>query len=231
MAVLTLYVGDAKHQLEPIPTILSRCNQALQTLERYKARLNGVATELAALEVEDLVTVRDVAVLLQRTEIVMRVAQEIERYLVELGSDGRLVHLQLGELMAGVEDDRRLLVRDYFQPDATWDLERAMRTLNGLEMEQLLDAEVVADALHLAGGEMEVDSNLRPRGFRMLSKVPRLPAETAEVLVEKFKTVDRLMRATVDDLSEVEGVDNHLAHAIKDAISHIAESSILDRYT
>ena len=198
MAVLTVYMHDDKHQLEPIPSVLSRCNQALQTLERYKQRLNEVTSNLATVEVEDLVTVRDVVTLLQRTEIVVRIAEEIERYLVELGSDGRLVRLQLRELMAGVEDDRKMVLLDYFQPDASWNLEQAMETLSGLEMEDLLEPEAVAESLHLSGSAKDADGGLSPRGYRMLSKVPRLPDGIAERLVDEFQTLDKLMRATID---------------------------------
>ncbi len=231
MAVLTVYMSDAKHQLEPIPSVLNRCNQALQTLERYKQRLNEVATNLATLEVEDLVSARDVVTLLQRTEIVMRIAEEIERYLVELGSDGRLIRLQLRELMAGVEDDRRMVVLDYFQPDASWNLEQAMATLSDLETEELLDPESVADALHLSGGSKDVDAGLQPRGYRMLSKIPRLPDELRNRIVDQFQTLDKLLRANVDDLAAVDGVGETWAFSIKDALGHLAESSILDRYT
>ncbi len=230
MAVLTVYMHDVKHQLDTIPAILNRCNQALQTLERYKTRLSESATSLTALEIEDLVTVRDVVSVLQRTEVVMRMADEIERYLVELGTDGRLVGLQLRELMAGVEDDRRQVVLDYFQPDASWNLEQAMATLSDLETDQLLDAEVVVDALHLSGGTNDLEGSLQPRGYRMLSRVPRLPTELVYRMVDEFHTLDKLMRASTDDLAAVDGVGEQWAVTVKDALSHLAESSILDRY-
>src|SRR5438034_2121952 len=119
MQVIAVYVGDQKHPLEPIPRLLNRANQALQTLERYKSRLDGVSGALSALEVEDLVTLRDVVTVLQRTEMVRRIAEEIEGHIVELGVDGRLVRLQLEELMGGVEDERRLVLKDYIDdPDA-----------------------------------------------------------------------------------------------------------------
>ena len=231
MAVLTMYMHDVKHQLDTIPSILSRCNQALQTLERYRNRLTEVSGSLSALEIEDLVAVRDVVVLLQRTEIVMRVAEEIERYLVELGTDGRLVRLQLNELMAGIEDDRRQVVLDYFQPDAAWDLEQAMATLSDLETDQLLDVEGVAEALHLSGGTTDLSGTLQPRGYRVLARVPRLPDELVVRLVDHFGTLEKLMRATVDDMAAVDGVDEQWGAAIKDALSRIAESAILDRYS
>src|SRR5207302_9962631 len=112
--VIAVYVDDQKHPLEAIPRLLNRANQALSTVERYKNRLDAVSGSLSALEVEDLVTVRDVATVLQRAEMVRRIAEEVEGYIVELGTDGRLVLLQLEELMGGVEDDRRLVIKDYF---------------------------------------------------------------------------------------------------------------------
>jgi diadenylate cyclase len=132
--------------------------------------------------------------------------------------------------MAGVEDDRRQVVLDYFQPDASWNLEQAMATLSDLETDQLLDPEVVAESLHLSGGTTDPDGSLQPRGYRMLSRVPRLPSEIAYRLVDHFHTLDKLMRATVDDLAAVDGVGDTWAVTIKDALSHIAEAAILDRY-
>ncbi len=233
MAVVTVYTKTARYQLEPIPSILSRCNQALQTLERYRNRLDEVSTNLTSLEVEDLVTLRDVVTLLQRAELVARISDEIERYLVELGTDGRLVRLQLRELMAGVEDERRLVVLDYLQSDASWDLEQAIDTLSDLDMEDLLDQDKVAHALHLSGhGQVDdMDAPLQPRGHRMLARIPRMPEEMADHLVAHYGSLEKLSRASVEELASVEGLTEHWALTIKDALGRIAESSILDRYT
>src|SRR5437660_4304222 len=120
MSVIAVYRHDIKHPLEPIPRLLNRANQALQTLERYKNRLDTVSASLSALEVEDLVTMRDVVTVLQRAEMVRRIAEEVDSYIVELGVDGRLVLLQLEELMGGVEDDRRQVIKDYLQEERSW---------------------------------------------------------------------------------------------------------------
>ncbi len=231
MAVVTVYTRTNRYQLEPITSILSRCNQALQTLERYKQRLNEESSNLTSLEVEDLVTLKDVVTQLQRAELVARISDEIERYLVELGTDGRLVRLQLRELMAGVEDERRLVVLDYFQSDASWDLEQAIDTLSDLDMEHLLDAEQVAHALHLSGQTDDLDASIQPRGYRMLSRIPRLPEELPDKLIEHCGSLEKLSRASVEDLAGIDGVSEHWARTVKDALARIAESSILDRYT
>src|SRR5438105_12417854 len=165
MSMIAVYVGDLKHPLEPIQRLLNRANQALQTLERYKNRLDMVSASLSALEVEDLVTLRDVVTVLQRAEMVRRIAEEIDGYIVELGVDGRLVRLQLEELMGGVDDDRRLVILDYFHADAEWHVGDALEALADLDTDDRLDLKIVASMLHLSGG-IDLDISMQPRGHR-----------------------------------------------------------------
>jgi diadenylate cyclase len=231
MAINNVYVDDTKHPLEPIPRLLNRANTALQTIERYKNRLDEVSTSLSALEVEDLVTIRDVVVLLQRIEMVLRITEEIEATIVELGVDGRLVRLQLEEVVGGVEDDRRLIVRDYFHADEEWTLDDALDGLERLDAAELLDLKRVAEMLHLPEGEEDLDGSLTPKGFRMLARIPRLPDTVIDAIVDRFDDLSKIMRATIEDLDEVDGVGESRARAIKEGLSRLAESSILDHYT
>jgi len=230
MAIIAVYRGGAKHPLEPIPRLLNRANTALQTLERYKNRLDEVSANLSALEVEDLVTIRDVVMVLQRIEMVMRIADEIEADIIELGIDGRLVRLQLDEVMGGVEDERRLVIRDYFHEDTSWHLEEAMAELASLGTDELLDLKIVAEMLRLPEGVNDLDGSLQPKGYRLLAKIPRLPELIIEHIVLRFGNLSKIMRATLDDLDEVEGVGETRARAIKEGLSRLAETSILDRY-
>ena len=231
MSIIAVYVGGEKHPLEAIPRLLVRANQALQTLERYRDRLDGVTASLSALEVEDLVTVRDVVNVLQRTEMVRRIADEIAGDIVQLGVDGRLVKLQLEELMGGVEDDRRLVMLDYFTPETGWQLDQAMAALGAMSTEELLDSTAVGSTLQIPGTAVDLDANVQPRGYRLLSRIPRLPDTVIERIVNLFGSLQKIMRATIDDLDEVTGVGESRARAIKDGLSRLAESSILDRYS
>jgi diadenylate cyclase len=231
MQVIAVYVADEKYPLEPIPRLLNKANQALQTLERYKSRLDGVSGSLSALEVEDLVTLRDVVTVLQRTEMVRRIAEEIEGHIVELGVDGRLVRLQLEELMGGVDDDRRLVIQDYFYEDSAWHVGDALEALAELDTDDLLDLKRVASMLHLTAGDLDLDVNLQPRGYRLLARIPRLPESVIDRIVERFGNLHKIMRATIDDLDDVEGVGEARARAIKEGLSRLAETSILDRYS
>ncbi len=229
MSVIAVYRHDLKHPLEPIPRLLNRANQALQTLERYKNRLDAVSGNLSALEVEDLVTVRDVVTVLQRAEMVRRIAEEIDGYIVELGTDGRLVLLQLEELMGGVEDDRRFVIKDYFQDRRRWHLEQALEALSDLTTEDLVDLKRVVAVLRLDSDAL--DKSIRPRGYRLLSKIPRLPDVIVEKIVDRFGDLQKILRATIEDLDDVEGVGDVRAVAVKEGLSRLAEASILERYS
>lgn len=230
MKVIAIYVADQKHPLAPIPVLLNKANQALQTLERYKTRLEAVSSELSSLEVEDLVTLRDVVTLMQRTEMVRRIADEIRADILELGTEGRLIALQLDEIMAGVEDDRRLVIMDYFHEDADWHIDEVMAALDGLETDDLLDVKAVAGTLHLGQSITDLEAPLEPRGFRMLSRIPRLPISVIHHIVDRFGTLPKILRATLDDLEDVDGVGEVRARNVKEGLSRLAESSILDSF-
>jgi diadenylate cyclase len=168
---------------------------------------------------------------LQRAEMVRRIAEEIEGYIVELGTDGRLILLQLEELMGGVDDDRRYVIRDFIQTTSPALVDDAIGRLGELSTERLLDLKDVATLLDLVGEDGELDAGVQPRGYRLLSKVPRLPDAVINNIVDRFGTLNKIMRATVDDLDDVEGVGGTRARAIKEGLSRLAESSILDRYS
>jgi diadenylate cyclase len=233
MNIIALYVAGRRYVLEDTASILSKANQALATLERYKMRLDEVAGTLSALEIEDLVSIRDVAAVAQRLEMVRRIAREIEGYVVELGTDGRLLSLQLDELIAGVESDRELIVRDYL-PSATGRRARtpaqALADLDGLDAAQMLDLNAVARTLGFATASEELDGSVSPRGYRLLARVPRLPQLVVDRMVEHFGGLQRLLGATIDDLRDVEGVGEARARTVREGLSRLAESSILERY-
>ena len=231
LSLIAVYRHDIKHPLEPIPRLLNRAQAALQTLERYKNRLDTVTGSLSALEIEDLVTVRDVVTVLQRAEMVRRIAEEIDSYIVELGSDGRLILLQLDELMGGVEDDRRLVIRDYFRDRPGWRLDQAIERLSQLETDELVDLKQVVGVLDLPEDLAGLDTSMQARGYRLLSKVPRIPELVTDRIVDQFGNLQKILNATTDELDDVEGVGASRARSIKESLSRLAETSILDRYT
>ena len=231
MSVIAVYVGATKHVLAEIPRLLNRANQALQTLERYKSRLDDVSGTLSALEVQDLVTVRDVTMVLQRSEMARRISAEIANYVVELGADARLIQLQLDELMGDAEDERWSVLQDYCTCPSDADIDAALARLSNLDTDELLDAHVVVRVLGIEGAEVTLDHSVAPRGYRLLAKLHRLPEDVIDSVVQRFGSLHRIMRATVTDLDAVVGVDEEGARSIKDGLTRLAETSILDRYS
>jgi diadenylate cyclase len=231
MHIIGLYVNGQRHVLDDSAAILSRANQALATLERYKLRLDEVSGTLSALEIEDLVTVRDAVSVVQRLEMVRRIADEISGYVVELGTDGRLLALQLDELMAGVDADRTLVIRDYLPTGRkARNLDEALIELDLLTATEMIDLVAVAKAIGYAAAADALDAAVSPRGFRLLAKVPRLPGQIVDRLVEHFGSLQRLLGATVEDLQAVEGVGDARARVVREGLSRLAEASILERY-
>ena len=236
MHIICLYLNGQRHVLDDSAAIMSRANQALATLERYKLRLDEVSGSLSALEIEDLVTLRDAVTVVQRLEMVRRIADEIAGYVVELGTDGRLLALQLDELMAGVETDRTLVVRDYLPGESgrgkggARKLEDALQDLDLLSANDLIDLVAVAKALGYPGTSDALDTNVSPRGYRLLAKVPRLPAGMVDRLVEHFGSLQRLLGATVEDLQAVDGIGDVRARNVREGLSRLAEASMLERY-
>ncbi len=230
MHIIALYLDGIRHVLEDAGAIIGRANQAIATLERYRSRLDEVSDALSALEIEDLVTVRDVAAVAQRLEMVSRIAAEIDHYVLELGTDGRLLALQLEELISGVDAERELVIRDYMPSGRRG---RAVSTvlsdLSQIDSSELVDLTSVATALRIGAGD-SLDHPLAPRGYRLLARVPRLPATVVDRLIDHFGTLQKLLAASIDDLQTVEGVGDLRARGVRDGLSRLAESSILERY-
>ncbi|MGB8020217.1 MAG: DNA integrity scanning diadenylate cyclase DisA [Candidatus Nanopelagicales bacterium] len=234
MNIIALYLKGRRYVLEDPSSIRSRANQALATLERYKLRLDEVSRSLSALEIEDLVTVRDVCGTLQRLEMVRHIASEVRGYLLELGTDGRLVALQLAELVAGVETDRELVVRDYMPvrtaPKKARTISSTLEALDLIGPSDLLDLTSVARAMGYPVGTDGLEAYVSARGHRLLARVPRVPEVVRDRLVEHFESLQALLAASVDDLQQVEGIGENRARYIREGVSRLAETSILERY-
>ena len=228
METIALYFEGQRKVLEDSTVILGKANQALATLERYRQRLDEVGATLSALEVEDLVTVRDVLLVTQRLEMVRRMTAEIDEYVVELGADGRLLDLQLQEVVTGVGGDQVLLLRDYL-PDSD-EYQRTIAVLDQAEDAALVDLAQLGLLMGLAADIEGLDRPLSPRGYRLLGRVPRLPEPVIARLIEHFGSLQKLLAASIDDLQSVDGVGEARARNVRDALSRLAESSILDRY-
>jgi diadenylate cyclase len=234
MRIIAVFTASERYVLEDSAALLTRAHQALATLERFKRRLDDATGGLTALEIEDRATVGDIAVVAQRLEMVSRVTDEIGGFLVELGTDGGLLGLQLEELTVGTRRDRELLLRDYAaDPSAaaarTHDDAGRPDKLAQLAADELLDLPAVAAAIGLGAAD-GLGQHVTSRGYRLLGQIPRLPPDIADSLIEQFGGLQKLMSASAQDLRRVDGLDPALATSVREGLSRLAESALMERY-
>lgn len=230
MQTITLYAAGERHVLEPAERLLARGNQAIATLERYRHRLDQVTSALSAAEIEDTATVREVLAVLQRTEMLRRTSEEISRSVLELGADGRLLASQHTELLAGIQVDNQLLLRDYSHAEGQeLDIEAALEKLHEISDAQLIEPEALTKIL-FPNSTADQEDTLTPKGYRLLSQIRTVPKAIGERLVASFDNLQLLMAASTSQLMEIEGVGEQRARSIREGLARMAESSLLDRY-
>ena len=236
MSVIAVYRNDAKHTIQPTGWLHDRTDQALATMQRFRNRFDVALGGLSILEVEDTVSVGDVVGVVQAAEMVLRIAEEVDGYLVELGEDGRLVGLQSSELIDGVAPALHLVVRDYCGRlpgkggDRRTVVNQVVQELALLASDQLQDASRVAEILGLPASFHDAESGIEPRGYRLLYRLPRFSDAIIERIVDRFVNLQQIMRASIGDLEQVEGVGQARAHSVKDGLARLAEASIFERY-
>jgi diadenylate cyclase len=228
--VISVYVDGVKYILEDIPVVLAKANQALATLEKYRSRLDQVSTRLTALEFEGGVTLHDVLTVLQRSEMVTRMAVEIERYIVELGSEGRLIEMQLEETIVGTATEKAALVHDYLAHYSEEAFAAAMEQISRLAHQDLLDFGRLAELLAYDRKLNTLDYPVSPRGYRILGRIPRLPKLVVAQIVKEFGGLDELLAATDAELEMIEGVGEIRAKEIREGLRRLQEINLVDRY-
>jgi len=232
MSIVTVYMAGERHVLADSATILSRANQAIATLERYKARLDEVSRQLSTAEIEDFVTLRDVMTVVQRLELVRRIGMEIDYDTVELGTDGRQLRLQLEELLGGNEAARELIVRDYHanpEPPSKAQVLATLSELDALSDAELLDFTVLSRVFGYPSTAEAQDSALSSRGYRAMAGIPRLQFAHVDLLIRRFGSLQGLLAASATDLQSVDGIGSMWARHVREGLSQLAESTIADR--
>jgi len=163
------------------------------------------------LEVADLMTFRSVVTVLQRAELVRRIARTVEEDARALGGQASLTLVQLADLTQGVDRTTSLVLRDYVRPLRAGSVERATTALADIPLSDLHDVHAITGAL----GFEHPETSTRPRGYGLLSHVPRLPSSVRESIVRHFRDFQRMLRASVDELVQVEGVGPSRAEQLR----------------
>jgi len=228
--VVTVYVEDVRYIMDPIRTTLDKADQALQTLERFRNRLNQVAAALTELEFQERVTLLDVTTYLQRAEMVMSLSQLIERYIIELGNEGRLVELQREELVYGVKEDRAAVLRDYLPDPTPEQVDKVRRAIIALPSDELISMNRIGELLGYTPELNFLEQHVSPRGCRLLRKIPRLSDQAMANVINHFDSLSALLDASVEELAAVEGVGEYRAMDIKEGLMRLRDFEMRERY-
>jgi diadenylate cyclase len=230
-STITVYLGPTRYQLNAVTEVLSKTNQALATLDTYRQRLEQVLTRLTALEFQNAVVLDDVLVVIQRAQMTIRIAAHIERDCVELGAEGRVISMRLDELVGDVPRERDALLRDYaaeLQADTA--LEAALGVLDALPYRELLEVERLVEVLGYPRDVNPLDHSVAPRGFRILSHIPRLPDNVIRRVASDMEGLDAIIRASQRDLEAIAGVGAVRAREIREGLRRLQEHNLVDRY-
>lgn len=215
MKLISIYAGDIHYTVEEPEILLSRANQAVDTLDRYTQRLEEIMSTLSIFEMRGAVTIRDVATVVQRMEMIRRITAEINGYIDELGAEGRLLALQVDDLLRGAAHERALVLNDYIRN--LDQIATAEQKLSSLPADALVDLNQIANILGLGVYDpSDLDRSVSPRGIQALSMVPRLPWHTIQLISERFPTLADLRSVTSDDLLAIEGIGPYRAQLIVD---------------
>ncbi len=227
-SVITIFKGNARYVLENTNDVISKANQALQTVEKYKKVFDNKLNLLNEYEFNDIVTLENVINAIQRAEMVMRVVDEVQRAIFELGEEGRLVQMQLEELIGDLEVEETFIIKDYMAPGKKRSAEKILAEIRALEYEDLMVLEKIANLLGYADFDNYDEVAVYTRGYRILNKVPRMPANIMDNLVKSFKSFQHILAADLPQLDEVEGIGEVRAKTIKQSLKRMQEQFVFD---
>ena len=226
--IITVFKGDFRYTIEDTAKIITRANQALQTLENYKKVFDTKLGVLNEYEFNDIVTLDNVITCLQRAEMVMRISEEVNRAILELGVDGFLVKMQLEELIENLPNEELLIIKDYMAPIKRIKPEKILDQIRENTIDGFIDSNTIAKLLGYEIFENYEEIAVYPRGYRILNKIPRMPNAIVNNLISEFKSFQHILAADIDRLDEVEGIAEVRARTIKQSLKRMQEQFVFD---
>ena len=226
--IITIFKGNSRYVLEDISKVISKCNQALQTVEKYKIVFDNKLSLLNEYEFNDIVTLENVIIAIQRAQMVINVVEEVQRGIYELGEEGRLIEMQLKELIGDLEEEELLIIKDYIAPGKKKEPEELFEELQNFDHESLMNSEKIATLLGYEDFENYDEVGVYTRGYRVLNKIPRMPSNIVDNLVKSFKSFQHILAADLEQLDAVDGIGEVRARTIKQSLKRMQEQFVFD---
>ena len=226
--LITIYKGNSRYVLEDTSKVSAKANQALQTVEKYKKVFDSKLSLLNEYEFNDIVTLENVIIAIQRAEMVMKIVDEVQKSIYELGEEGRLLEMQLEELIGDLEKEELLIIKDYIAPGKKKTNLIVLEEINILPYDELLKNQVIAKILGYEDFDNFDEVGVFTKGYRILSKIPRMPNNIVDNLVKSFKSFQHILNADIVKLDEVDGIGEVRARTIKQSLKRMQEQFLFD---
>ena len=226
--IITIFKGYERYVLEDTAKVISKANQALQTVEKYKKVFDSKLSLLNEYEFNDIVTLENVITAIQRAQMVMKVVDEVQKAVDELGEEGRLLEMQLEELVGDLEKEELLIIKDYIASGKKRTAEKVLQEISSLPLEDLQRLQTVGRVLGYEDFDNYDEVGVYTRGYRILSKIPRMPSNIVDNLVKSFKSFQHILAADIPALDDVEGIGEIRAKTIKQSLKRMQEQFVFD---
>ena len=226
--IITIFKGNNRYVLEDTAQVITKANQALQTVEKYMKVFDRKLNLLNEYEFSDIVTLENVIVAIQRAEMVMSVVDEVQKAIYELGEDGRLLEMQLEELVGDLETEELLMIKDYMVVSRRRSPDKVLEEIRKLSYEELMKSQVIAKLLGYEDFDNYDEVGVYTKGYRVLNKIPRMPSSIVENLVKSFKSFQHILSADIPQLDEVDGIGEVRARTIKQSLRRMQEQFVFD---
>ena len=226
--IITIFKGDDRYVLQDSSKVITEANQALQTVEKYMKVFENKLNLLNEYEFNDLVTLENVIGAIQRAEMVMSVAAEVQKAIDELGEDGILLEMQLQEIIGSLEEEELLMVKDYIVAGKRRKPEKVLESIKQLSREDLMKSQVIANLLGYEDFDNYDEVGVYTKGYRVLNKIPRMPSTIVDNLVKSFKSFGQILDADIPELDDVEGIGEVRARTIKQSLRRMQEQFVFE---
>ena len=199
-------------ELEESSAILGKVNESLQSVDRMRRRFDDAVTELGELEIENSLSNQQVLEVIQRGELLTRLAKQVRSEALRLGGEAGLVLIQIDSLESGVTDTLNLVLKDHLPAKKYRNIAKAIDEISRQSYEELNDIDYLGSVL----GKLPLDDLSTPKGYRVLARLPNLPENLHDSIIQKFKTLPKLLSASPEKLYEIEGIGRGRAQQLRD---------------
>ncbi len=211
-STIKVFNGNDVNELEESSIIFGRVNESLQSVDRTRRRFDDAVLELGELEIENTLTNQQVLEVIQRGELLGRLSQQVRKEAIDLGEDSGLVMIQIDSLESGVRNTLDLVLKDHLPAKRFRSIFKAVDEIANLTYEELNTIQHLGSVLFME----PLDEVSVSKGYRVLGRLPGLPDNLHDSLIQKFKTLPNLLNAPTDKLFEVEGIGRNRAQQLRE---------------